>query len=312
MKNIFILIIFSFFMCNMAMANSLRVVASIKPVHSIVSSIMYGVGNPILLVKDNSSPHEYSLRPSDGIMLDNADLIFWIGSEIESFLEKPLSSFNKTSNIITLSNSPNLHKILLHKKKPSWLDFGNYKRGDHDHGSEIYDMHLWLDPTNTKHIAHVIAMELIKKDPYNQKVYEQNEKEFVVKLEKLDKLLYEILQPVLEQKIVVFHGAYHHFKSHYGINITESVMPRSVSPGAKSFRRIKDGIISGNVSCVFYEPEFDSKIIKSITDDTGVNVGILDPEGILLPAGPNLYFHLMEDLARSIAKKCKPANYNIL
>ncbi|AHA27608.1 zinc ABC transporter substrate-binding protein [Candidatus Liberibacter americanus] len=302
MKNIFIFTILLFSMLKgIVMADSLRVVASIKPIHSIVSYIMHGVGKPSLLVKNNSSPHDYSLRPSDIIMLENADIIFWIGPNMETFLEKPLTSLNKTSNVIILSNCSNLHKILLYKRDKKLLKSYQHEK---DINNYIYDMHLWLDPVNAKHMANVIAMELIKRDPNNQKKYEKNKQDFLTKLDKLDNSLSELLYSVQGKKIVVFHGAYRYFEHRYRINIIESIMPKSVLPGAKSFQRIKNLITSEDVSCVFYEPEFDPKMIRSITDGTDVAVAMLDPEGILLPAGPDLYFKLMTNLATSLKKNC--------
>ncbi|MBA5723941.1 zinc ABC transporter substrate-binding protein [Candidatus Liberibacter sp.] len=302
MKNIFLSALLGFSVWgNFAMAGSLRVVASIKPVHSIVSSIMYGVGKPSLLVRDNGSPHEYNLRPSDGLILENADIIFWIGPEMENFLTNSLDSLAKSANIIALSKAPGLHAILLHKKNhTNTHDVHSSETGCHNHRHGIYDMHLWLDPINTKYMAQLIAAELIKRDPENREIYEKNEKEFEIRLEKLNMALFDILQSVKETPIVVFHGAYRHFEYRYGMKIIEAMVTGSVLPGAKSFQKIRDKIISSGVTCVFYEPEFDPKIVKSITARTGAVLGALDPEGILIPAGADLYFTLMMNLAVSI------------
>ena len=46
-----------------ANADGPRVVADIAPIHSLVSMVMDGVGQPQLLVPQNISPHHYSMRP---------------------------------------------------------------------------------------------------------------------------------------------------------------------------------------------------------------------------------------------------------
>ena len=69
-----------------------KVVASIKPVHSLVASVMQGIGEPQLIIEGAGSPHTYSLRPSQARALQDADLIFWIGHELEAFLEKPVET----------------------------------------------------------------------------------------------------------------------------------------------------------------------------------------------------------------------------
>ena len=75
----------------------IKVVATIKPIHSLVSYLMDGVGKPDLIVDGYASPHGFALKPSHAKMIQNADIIFWVGEDIESFLEKPLKSIAKKS-----------------------------------------------------------------------------------------------------------------------------------------------------------------------------------------------------------------------
>ena len=73
----------------------IKVVASIKPIHSLASYLMDGVGKPDLIVDGYNSPHGFALKPSHAKMLENANLIFWVGEDLETFLEKPLKSIAK-------------------------------------------------------------------------------------------------------------------------------------------------------------------------------------------------------------------------
>ena len=72
-----------------------KVVASIKPIHSLVSYVMDGVGKPDVIVDGYNSPHGFSLKPSHAKMIENADLIIWVGEDLEAFLEKPLNTIAK-------------------------------------------------------------------------------------------------------------------------------------------------------------------------------------------------------------------------
>src|SRR5512134_3448441 len=83
-----------------------RVVATIKPIHSLVAAVMQGVGEPRLLIAGGASPHTYQLKPSDARALQNADVIFWVGQDLERFLEKPLASLPKTARVIGLAAAP--------------------------------------------------------------------------------------------------------------------------------------------------------------------------------------------------------------
>src|SRR5690349_15608196 len=89
-----------------AAAQPPAIVASIKPVQSLVAAVMAGVGTPLLLVPGAASPHTYSLRPSDARLLRGAGLVFWIGPIYESFLAKPLASLAGEARIVRLADAP--------------------------------------------------------------------------------------------------------------------------------------------------------------------------------------------------------------
>ena len=84
------------------------VVASIKPVHSLVAGVMEGVGEPALLVKGTGSEHSYSLRPSEARALEQAEVVFWVGETMETFLLKPLRALAGNAKVIELSRTPRL------------------------------------------------------------------------------------------------------------------------------------------------------------------------------------------------------------
>ncbi len=106
------------------------VVVSIKPVHSLVASIMKGVGEPALIVEGAASPHTYSLKPSNARALENADLVYWVGPGLEAFLEKPLEALPKDAKVIELEDSPGLTKL-------PFREGGAFETHDHaDHAEE--------------------------------------------------------------------------------------------------------------------------------------------------------------------------------
>ena len=85
---------------------TLRAVASIKPIHSLVAGVMEGAGEPRLLIGSGASPHTYSLKPSDARALQNAQIVFWVGEDLETFLVKPLAALPKTARVIKLAEAP--------------------------------------------------------------------------------------------------------------------------------------------------------------------------------------------------------------
>ena len=128
-----------------------KVIASIKPLHSLVSYVMDGVGKPGILVDGSSSPHTFQLKPSHAEMLQEADIVFWIGEDLESFLESPLESIATNSKHIALMESDEI-ELLKFREKNIFEDHDDHDEhddhadghGDHgDHGFEwagVFDL----------------------------------------------------------------------------------------------------------------------------------------------------------------------------
>ena len=112
-----------------------KVVASIKPIHSLISYVMDGVGTPGLLVDGNASPHTFQLKPSHATMLQDADIVFWIGEDLESFLETPLESIAKDAKQVTLMESEDI-ELLKFREKNVFDD-----HDDHDDHGDEHDEH---------------------------------------------------------------------------------------------------------------------------------------------------------------------------
>ena len=182
-------------------AAEIDVVASIKPVHSLVASVMAGVGEPSLLVKGTGSEHSYSLRPSEARALEQAEVVFWVGETMETFLIKPLRALAGNAKVIELSQTPGL-TFLPTREGGMWEahehggedggagvehgaaehpdahgDEGEHAGAEHEtagHAHGETDMHIWLDPENAKVLAAAIASALADADPGNAAVYQAN------------------------------------------------------------------------------------------------------------------------------------------
>ena len=66
---------------------------------------------------------------------------------------------------------------------------------------------------------------------------------------------------------------------------------------------IKNKIVNSNVSCVFQEPQFDSKLVKTVVEDTNAKVGTLDPLGVNIVGDEDFYLQLLRNMSKSL-KKC--------
>ena len=110
--------------------DGLRVVASIKPVHSLVSAVMAGVGEPHLIIRGHSSPHTFTMRPSDAAALEDADVVFMIGDTMETALAGPVEVLAGNARVVRLADAPGLVRRPLREG-------GAFEEHDHDsHGHQ--------------------------------------------------------------------------------------------------------------------------------------------------------------------------------
>ena len=237
----------------------IKVVATIKPIHSLASYLMDGVAKPDLIVDGYASPHGFALKPSHAKMLQDADIIFWVGEDIENFLEKPLKSIAKKAEKIELMEIKGLTKLKFrernifdehddHGHKEDDHDDHAKKEDDHghddDHKKEGHDEHGHDDDHKKEghdeheheghahgeydpHIwldpmnAKVILSEMAEHLIENDKKNESKYKDNLKKAHKdLDKLTKKVKSELNKDfKSIVFHDAYQYFEKRFGINI---------------------------------------------------------------------------------------------
>ena len=306
----FAAIVFSILTFSSSIQAKINVVASIKPIHSLVASVMDGVGEPSLIVDGSASPHTFQLKPSHAKLLQNADIIFWIDKDLENFLVKPLSSIAKKSKKISLMEINSIKKLKFREKNIFVEKHDDHKghkehddhKGHKEHAHGEFDIHIWLDPENAKTMSMEIAKELSKIDPKNKLIYESNAKKVSFKINKMMKEIKKEINK--DAAFVVFHDAYQYFEKRFNIDAVGALTVNpEVLPGAKQLTEIRKEIKHEKVKCLFSEPQFNPSIAKAIAKDTGVKIAVLDPLGAKLNASKELYFQLIKNIALSF-KNC--------
>lgn len=120
---------------SLAARAEVNVVASIKPIHSLVAAVMDGVGTPGLIVEGAGSPHTYAMKPSQAEMLQKANVVFWVGHELEAFLQKPLETVAANATTVELIDAHDMIKL-------SFREGGAFEKHDHDdHEGHSHEAH---------------------------------------------------------------------------------------------------------------------------------------------------------------------------
>ena len=281
-----------------------RVVASIKPVHSLVAAVMEGAGEPELIIQGATSPHTFSLRPSDARNIQNADIIFMIGDALETSLAGSIDTLGRDARVIRLADTQGLIRLPLREGatfEDHDHDHDHEEEGDHgEHEDESFDMHIWLDPVNARTMVRAIAITLSAADADNAATYAANAEAVTGRLDELLDQINVGVDPVRGRAFIVFHDAYHYFEDRFELIAAGSA---SVSPdrppGARRITELRERVSDLGVVCVLAEPQFDPRLANVIIEGTSARLGTVDPLGAVLASGPDMYFMLMQEMAAS-------------
>ncbi|MDM8557962.1 zinc ABC transporter substrate-binding protein [Candidatus Parabeggiatoa sp. HSG14] len=276
-----------------------QVMVTIKPIHALVSGVMAGVDKPLMLLRGGESPHNYSLRPSQVRQLHAANLVIWVSPNVETFLEKIISTLSSKTQILRLVDVPDL-MLLKIREGGIWK---THRHSDFHHTQDTQDPHIWLDPRNAKVIVQAVAHSLSQIDRKNASHYMANATRLIKQLEQLDQELQYQLMPIKHIPFLVFHDAFQYFEHRYELNAVGSI---SLSPetrlSVKRLYQLRHHLKKQQVRCVFSEPQLESTLITTLIENTSVQRGILDPLGMELTPGKEAYFTLLRNLVKSITQ----------
>jgi len=280
----FCLLILSLLITTPAASKPLRIVASIKPIHSLVAGITQGVAEPQLLITSNQSPHNYSLRPSERRMLADADLFFWIGPSMETFMPRILNSLENRNKAISLIQTEGLKLLAMRQA---------HHDDDHDHNDHIkMDAHIWLNTHNVDTLIDAIADKLINFDPEHRQQYTANSKRLHDQVAQLRIGLQHSFVAV-KTEFLTYHDGYQYFENEFGLNNAGFIASSELQPGARRISELKKQIKEKNIACVFYDAPAEPSVLKSLLSGSKAKSFMLDLVGIFIPPGNNLWFELI-------------------
>jgi zinc transport system substrate-binding protein len=290
-----------------------RVVATIKPIHSIAANVMAGIAEPKLLLDAAVSEHTAQLTPSQVEAMHNADLIVVVGENLEAFLHKALENPDiAQKKIFEAAELPGL-KLLPARSGGLWEPHHHGDEEgeagedhDHDHAHGGNDPHIWMDPENAKLIARALAATLGGLDQENAATYQANAEKFATDLDKLSTEIAQGVKPVRDKRYIVFHDAYQYFETRFGMSPAGSITVNpEVTPGAKRIKEIHDRIAETQAACVFAEPQFESKYVETVIEGTKAKASVLDGLGAKEPAGAQAYAGMMHKFVTALIQCLK-------
>ena len=292
------LVLFVAFLACSAQAD-VRVLTSIKPLQQIAAAVQDGVGSPEVLLPPGASPHHYALRPSDVRRVADADLLYWIGPDMESFLPRVLGSRSKPT--VAVQTLKGIHLRRFGEDSHSHEQEAHDDH-DHDHRPGSLDAHLWLSTVNARVIALTMAADLARTDPANAARYMANGRAFVERMDALDARIKARVAGVADKPYFVFHEAFDYFENAYGLKHTGVFSIASeVQPGAQHVAAMRGRLQEVGKTCVFSEPPIRPRLAETLTAGLPVRLAELDALGGNDPVDGKGYERLLEKLGSDLA-----------
>ena len=323
------IILFVFSSINVFAAETKGIITTIQPINALVSAVIGNTGKTISIIPPEQSPHDFKLKPSDVKVLQDGNLIFYVSNHLESSVVKVFKNLPKNIKIINLMEESDIDHLAI-RDNEAWERHDHHGHDDHDdhdkhgkkhddhddhdkHGKKDDDhanhekeddVHIWLNPNNAIKIVKKVNKELNLYFPENSKIYDENASKFINKIKNLKEELVNELAPIKDKPFIVFHDAYQYFEKTFELNAVGSVaLEGDIASSPKQISFIKEKIKESNASCVFQEPQFDTKLVKIVVEGTNAEIGTLDPLGVNITGDKDFYLQLLRNMSKSL-KEC--------
>ena len=278
-----------------------KVVTSIKPVQALVKMVMGSLGDPELVIPATASPHMFSMKPSQATMLENAEVMFWIGPGLETTLIGPLDKLAGKAQVVELLETPGLRLIRFDETDT------------HGHGN--VDPHIWLAPSNARKMVSHIADIMSEIDPANADAYAKNAKKARQRITILSRKTMDYVTEMRYTPYLVQHDGFGYLALEFGFNEVGHIQTTpGREPGAKHVAEIINLIKNKNVKCLLHEPQFAPKLAERLNAETRIALREVDPMGIHVSLSDTTYVRIIQGIIVSMetclqprAAKTKPA-----
>jgi ABC-type Zn uptake system ZnuABC Zn-binding protein ZnuA len=252
---------------------------------TIIADIARNVGSDFVdvtsLVPLGADTHSFQARPSDIVMLAEADVVLVNGLGLEGFLGDILAAANVTPVIVTEGITPLVHTD--HADEiPVCEDASesHIEATEEAHGHSECDPHVWLNPQNVMVMADNIAAAFVELDPTNAAVYQANADAYKAELEALDTEIATLFRaiPVEERLIVTNHDFLGYFTEHYGFTVIGTVIPgisTLAEPNPRELAELSQQIEELGVKAIFVEFSATEDLSSALVAEIGNTVQIV-------------------------------------
>lgn len=273
-----------------------RAVASIRPLHFLLTAVMKGVGEPVLLISGHDDIHHLSLRPSQVKALAEADVIFIVSFGLENYLLKAIGEVASRKPVAQMAMAPGVRRLPPRRLDPPGVS------GEAPSGS---DWHVWPDPANAKAMARAMATVLGRMDKKNAVTYLSNAEKLIAAIDAVEKRAEKQLAPLASRPFMVVHDGGQYFESRFGLRPLAAVEPPGhARPGMARLRAVMKLAREHPGICLLSGPA-KNRWADMLAREAGVRVITRDALGLTISLSPEAYPRLLENLAASYVECLK-------
>jgi ABC-type Zn uptake system ZnuABC Zn-binding protein ZnuA len=195
----------------------LAVVASTSLIADVAEQIAGDLIDLETIIKGDQDPHSYELVSGDLVNIEQAQIIFTNGFELE---ESILDTLESAAKGVIVEVSAGISPI------EAEHDHGHDEAGEEAHHHHGEDPHTWFSVHNVETWALNIYETLADADPENADVYFSNYEAYVVELKELEEWIEEqvALIPAHKRMIISDHEVFSYFAADYGFEIEGSLI----------------------------------------------------------------------------------------
>lgn len=293
---------------------AINVVTSIKPVELLVKAVAPDDVQVTSLVPAGSSPHNYTMRPSQRRALENSDIIFWVGPEMETFLSRLLGGEEFRERTVSLMHGddvPPADDTDAHHDEHEEDHHGHDDHGHDDHGHDHgagEDPHIWLAPVLALDMARDIHQALSQLDGANTQALDANLARFEQSLREAEEDIQHRLEPLADISLFAYHDAFTRYAGHFNLKLDGILtLNPELSPGARHIAEVQNKLRKANQPCLLTEPQFNRQWWRTITQGLDITFSTWDPLATEIESDRDGYVNFLQGIADD-ALTCLPEN----
>ncbi|MGB6368052.1 MAG: zinc ABC transporter substrate-binding protein [Thermoanaerobaculia bacterium] len=235
----------------------IQVAVSVPPQAYLVEHIGGDRVEIQVMIPPGTSPAVYEPSPRQLVSLSRSQLFVKVGH--------PHFLFEETHLEGVLDWLPNVRVVEM-------VGNGEEHRGDETEE----DPHVWLSPSAMKKTAVEIAEALAEIDPGHAAEYRQREERLLEEIDRTDKGIRSLLEPLEERSFVVYHPAWGHFAREYGLE-QRAIEQEGKEPSPARLVQLIELARDRDVRVIFVQEGFSDRGARVIANEIGAEVRALDP-----------------------------------